>query len=116
VSGAQSWSDLHNAFSRFGKNADGVVAGAFTDRVSWLLAERWDSLNELRLLVRKDKPFERFVLLNLNEAVPADRAKKIHDNAKQECSLPENIKLCQNIIKSLEQTSVGNNRARPHRD
>lgn len=101
VSGAQNWSDLHKAFIRFGKNADGVVAGAFTDKVSWLLAERWGSLNELRLLADKDKRFERFVLSNLNEAVPEDRAKKIFENAKRECSLRANVDLCQKIIKSL---------------
>ena len=101
VSGAQNWSDLHKAFIRFGKNADGVVAGAFTDKVSWLLAERWGSLNELRLLAIKDKRFEKFVLQNLNEAVPADRAKKIFENAERECSLRANVDLCQKIIKSL---------------
>jgi hypothetical protein len=103
VSEAQNWSDLHKAFSRFGKNADGVVAGAFTDRISWLLAERWGSLNELRLLAGKDKRFAKFVLANLNEAVPADRARKIHENAKNECSPRANMELCQKIIKSLEQ-------------
>lgn len=101
VSGAQNWSDLHKAFIRFGKNAYGVVAGAFTDKVSWLLAERWGSLNELRLLAIKDKRFEKFVLSNLNEAVPADRAKKIFENAERECSLRANVDLCQKIIKSL---------------
>ena len=78
---ANTWSDLYTAYLRLGKNADGVVAGAFTGKVSSLLADRWDLVNDLRMLSSKDKRFMNFVMKNINEAVPADRARKIMENS-----------------------------------
>jgi len=102
---ANTWSDLYTAYLRLGKNADGVVAGAFTDKVSSLLADRWDLVNELRMLSSKDKGFMNFVLKNINEAVPADRARKIMENSTKECFPKENKQLCQRIVQSLDGVS-----------
>jgi len=102
---ANSWSDLYIAYLRLGKNADGVIAGAFTDKVSSLLADRWDLVNDLRMLSSKDKRFMNFVMKNINEAVPADRARKIMENSTKECFPKENKQLCQKIIQSLDRVS-----------
>ena len=102
---ANTWLDLYTAYLRLGKNADGVVAGAFTDKVSSLLADRWDLVNELRMLGSKDKRFINFVLKNINEAIPADRAKKIMENSTKECFPKENEQLCQKIVQSLDRVS-----------
>ena len=104
---ANTWSDLYTAYLRLGKNADGVVAGAFTDKVSSLLADRWDLVNELQTLGSKDKRFMNFVMQNINEAIPADRAKKIMENSTKECFPKENKQLCQKIVQSLDRVSKG---------
>ena len=41
VAGARTWMQLHEAYRRYGKKPDGVVAGAFTEAVSILLADHW---------------------------------------------------------------------------
>ena len=102
---AKNWSDVYKAYQHFGKKADGVVAGAFTDKVSTLLAERWDLLDELRVLGAKDKRFMKFVMSNINEAVPANLGKTIRENATNQCSPKEHKQLCQKIIQSLERAS-----------
>jgi len=100
---AKNWSDVYKAYQHLGKKADGVVAGAFTDKVSTLLAERWDLLDELRVLGAKDKRFMKFVMSNINEAVPSNVGKKIRENATNKC--PEKEQLCKKIIQSLERVS-----------
>ena len=102
---ANTWSDLYAAYLHLGKNADGVVAGAFTDKVSSLLADRWDLVNDLRMLGSKDKRFMNFVMKNINEAIPADRARKIMESSTKECFPKENKQLCQKIIQSLNRVS-----------
>ena len=102
---ANTWSDLYAAYLHLGKNADGVVAGAFTDKVSSLLADRWDLVNDLRMLGSKDKRFMNFVMKNINEAVPADRARKIMENSTKECFPKENKQVCQKIVQSLDRVS-----------
>jgi len=102
---ARNWTDVLKAYQQFGEKADGVVAGAFTDKVSTLLAERWDLLDELRVLVAKDKRFMEFVMSNINEAVPAHLGKTIRANATNQCFPKEHKQLCQKIIQSLDRVS-----------
>ena len=99
---AKTWSDLYAAYLRHGENADGVVAGAFTDKVSSLMADRWDLVSDLRMLGSKDKRFLNFVMKNINEAVPADRAKKIMENSTKQCFPKENKQLCSVAVRQLD--------------
>lgn len=102
---ARDWWDVYCVYQRFGRKADGVVAGAFTEKVSLLLADKWESLNELREIGSKDRQFIRFVIRHVNSAVPFDRGKKIRENAIKNCSPKENKQLCQNIVQALDQAS-----------
>lgn len=97
-----NWSDLYKAYRHLGRKADGVVAGAFTDKVSTLLAERWDLLDELSALGHRDEQFIKFVMSNINEATPAHLGSKIRHNATNLCPSKEQRALCQKIIQSLE--------------
>ena len=67
---ARNWHDLYAIYKRLGRTADGVVAGAFTDKVSELLADQWSTVSDLQRIVRRDTAFRKFVLTNINEAVP----------------------------------------------
>jgi len=104
---SKNWSDLYNAYKRIGKNADGVVAGAFTDKVSQLLADDWERLSELRSITRNDRTFLRFVTLNLNEAVPSNRAIKIRENAISKCPPEQKKDICDKLLKALDRPSKG---------
>lgn len=99
---SRNWSDLYSAYKHFGRKADGVVAGAFTDKVSLLLADDWQRLAELRSIARKDKGFMRFVTINLNEAVPANRAAKIRENATNSCSSEQHKDICRKLVRALD--------------
>ena len=48
-----------------------------------------------------------FVMKNINEAIPADRARKILENSTKECFPKENKQLCQKIVQSLDRVSKG---------
>jgi hypothetical protein len=104
VSNAMDWSELYKAYKRFGKNADGVVAGAFSEKVSELLADRWDLINQLRILGTKDKQFLSFVMYYLGVmGVTTEQDLRIRENATNKCFPKDNKQLCQNIIRSLDQ-------------
>lgn len=98
----RSWQELHAVYRRLGGTADGVVAGAFTDKVSELLADRWRTVGDLQQIVRRDAAFRRFVLANINEAVPADRAKRIESNIATGCPDRATQALCDELLNALE--------------
>jgi hypothetical protein len=100
VYAAKSWSDVRKTYRRFGGNADGVVAGAYVDKISELLDEQWSSVNDLNRLTKHDIRFQLFVLKHLNEAVSADRANRIKHNAEQMCP-SEAHALCEKISSRL---------------
>jgi hypothetical protein len=102
---SKNWSELYRAYQLYGKESDGVVAGAFTDTVSSLLAERWELLDELRQLGTKDKKFMKFIMSNINQAVPSNRATKIRDKATSQCGAKENKALCRKIVRAIDQTA-----------
>lgn len=85
VYSAKDWNELYQAYKSLRRKADGVVAGAFVDKISSLLDERWDRLAELQRIVTRDQRFHQFVINQLNEAVPADTAKRIKNSADNNC-------------------------------
>lgn len=98
---ARNWHDLYTIYKRLGRTADGVVAGAFTDKVSELLAGQWPTVSDLQRIVRGDTAFRRFVLANINEAVPKDRAKRIQNNAATACPDHATQVLCDQVLTAL---------------
>lgn len=98
---AANWHDLYAIYKRLGRTADGVVAGAFTDKVSELLADQWSTASDLERIVRRDKAFRKFVLANINEAVTADRAKRIESNAATACPDSATQTLCDQLLNAL---------------
>lgn len=99
---SRNWSELYSAYRQFGRKSDGVVAGAFTDKVSFLLADDWARLSDLRSIAGKDKEFMRFVTINLNEAVPADRATRIRENATNNCTSERDKQICRRLVRALD--------------
>jgi hypothetical protein len=105
VSAAKDWAEFYKAYRRFGKNADGVVAETFSDKVSELLADRWDLINDLRVRGNRDKRFMNFVMYYLEVlGAPKDREDRIRENATKNCFPKENQQLCRDIIRSLDRS------------
>lgn len=98
---AANWHDLYAIYKQLGRTVDGVVAGAFTDKVSELLAEQWSTVSELERITRRDKVFRKFVLANINEAVTADRASRIESNAATACPDSAMQTFCDQLLNAL---------------
>lgn len=96
VGTATSWRQLHDYFAEYEACDDGAVGEGFSESVTILLADHWASVDELRLMVRSDPNFRRFVLRHVDESVPEERLKAIARNAGNRC--PRNLKmLCRDI-------------------
>lgn len=80
-----SWHDLRLAYKAIDGQLDGVVAGAFTDKVAELFADQWAAIHEFARLSGTDPDFGHAVLAAINEAVTQDRAVIIRTNATYTC-------------------------------
>lgn len=85
VYAVRNWQDLRRVYCEFHGEVDGVVAGAFVDKVSQLLDEQWQTVSLLNQMIKANKQFNEFILANLNDAVPADRAVRIKKHAERSC-------------------------------
>jgi hypothetical protein len=97
----RSWGKLYSAFRRYGPCDDGAIGEGFSESVSVLMAEEWDSFDELARLTRKDRAFKAFVLKHLDATVPAERLAKIAQLAEAHCSKGSKS-LCLDVLKALE--------------
>lgn len=104
---SRNWSELYQAYKRYGERADGVVAGAFSEQISIFLADRWQALPELRRISNKDHLFFEFVVRNLDEAVPADRANRILTHAQAACPSRDEKWICEKLIETLQSPTSG---------
>lgn len=98
-----SWKDLHVAHKGLIGRLDGVVAGAFTEKVGDLFAENWQLLDEYAEVSALDKRFAADVLAALNEAIPATQAAKIASNARTRCPA-RHSSICKQITSALAPT------------
>jgi len=99
-----SWGELRSVHKGLVGRLDGVVAGAFTDKVAELFAERWTSLDEFAELSRIDSTFGSDVIAAVNEAVTQDRAVVIRANATRHCP-PKHVTICRQLIAALDTAS-----------
>lgn len=100
VFGAANWHELQVVHRDLAKRLDGVVAGAFTEKVAELLAERWDLLDEFVELSAGDRTFKSDVIAALNEAVTQEHAVKILANAQNRCP-SKYVGLCSQLVDAL---------------
>lgn len=92
----RSWGQLHQQFKRYAHCDDGAIAEGFSESVTVLLAEHWETVRQLGVAVTIDPAFRKFVIRHIDETVPAERLKQIAKNASKRCS--RNLKnLCSDI-------------------
>lgn len=103
---AKSWRQLHQFYKRYSHCDDGAIAEGFSDSVTSLLADHWQEINQLEVVLRGDSSFRKFVLQHIDQTVPLDRLYRIAENAHKRCNQAHKI-LCRDIeaaaIKSIHQ-------------
>ena len=95
-----SWSELRVVHKDFVGRLDGVVAGAFTEKVAELFAEQWQLLDEYAQLSARHKIFATDVMAALNKAVPQAQAAQIVTNARTSCPT-RHAGLCKQLLDAL---------------
>lgn len=102
ISSIKNWQDVHSFFATLKQCDDGGMAEGISDAVVKLLANKWDSVEELAILTRQDKNFQEWVLIHINATVNGDDLESIISHARDECPA-DNRKLCENIGTSAKQ-------------
>jgi hypothetical protein len=112
ISRSANWQDLRAAHKALGGRLDGVVAGAFTDKVAELFAERWISPPEFARLSAKDPVFGSAVMAAVNEAVTQDQAAMMRNNATHKCP-PDQVRVCDRLVQALDAAAKKGGGVRP---
>lgn len=93
---ATSWRQLHRQFEQYAHCDDGAIAEGFSESITLLLADHWETLRQIEPMIVAEPPFREFIVRHIDETVPAERLQRIGRNAGQQC--PHNLKsLCQDI-------------------
>ncbi len=79
------WDAVKRSFIKFSNCDDGAISEGYSETVSRLLADHWDSTVELIVLTKNDNAFEAFVIKHVDETVPSERLKKIVTNTREHC-------------------------------
>ena len=110
ITDARTWKQVYKLFKRNGRKADGVVAEAFSDRIGYLLSERWSRFSELERLCIDDPDFKRFLLRMISEVIPRKRLIAIVHNARRAAKggsasplLGDLIRECELVLKKEAQ-------------
>lgn len=96
ASSLKSWDGVYEAYKNFSHCDDGAISEGYSDSISRLLAEGWNSSNRLNQLTSRDGNFERFVLRHIDELMSPGQAAKIRENVDIKCPLHAES-LCQAI-------------------
>jgi len=94
----KTWKALYDAFLRYSQCDDGAVAGGFSESVSTVLAERWNTLRQGAALMDRDAKFKAFVFRHVGEETPADRWAKIAKNASSNCP-KQQVAFCKELLR-----------------
>jgi hypothetical protein len=97
-----SWQSIASVFRRFSKCDDGSIAEGFSDRISRLLADHWEQVQDLAALSRTTPGLESFVVRHLDETIKLSDARKIEYLAWNACP-KEAEALCRRIKEKLIQ-------------
>jgi hypothetical protein len=83
VAKVTDWGGLHKAFLRYKSCDDGSIGESFSDRVTVLLSDKWDTLPQLGQLIAKDRAFAAFVIRHIDETSDPSNLQRITSNARQ---------------------------------
>lgn len=95
-----NWAAVENYYTQYKQCDDGYLAEGSADSITYLMAEKWQTLPELNNLIKRKGPkFEQFTLDHISEITGQDRLKKLQTLSSHSC--PKGLKpLCGKINKA----------------
>ncbi len=99
----KNWNDLKQLFKRYRGCDNGALAEGYSDFVVRTLADRWDTLEELKKLAAEDKTFEDFVLKHIDASADPAHIVVVLTNVKERCPA-DSAQICSAIEKAVRKT------------
>jgi hypothetical protein len=96
------WKKVHAFYSEFAACDDGEVADLFSEAVLNLLTKHWVEINVLMSEIKKDQPFQEFVLNHVDSTADTEDLKRVRANATNHCPKEESS-LCAAIAKTADE-------------
>ena len=85
-SSLKSWQNIYDSYKKYQQCDDGAIAEGYSDSITGLMANNWDTLKDLKMFTETDKEFLKFILRHIDTSVDPDDVKKVSDNASQHCA------------------------------
>ena len=82
----KSWQNIYDSYRKYQQCDDGAIAEGYSDSITGLMANNWDTLKDLKMFTETDKEFLKFILRHIDASVDPDNVKKVSDNAGQHCA------------------------------
>jgi hypothetical protein len=82
----KSWQNIYDSYRKYQQCDDGAIAEGYSDLITGLMANNWDTLKDLKMFTETDKEFLKFVLRHIDASVDPDDVKKVSINASQHCA------------------------------
>jgi hypothetical protein len=82
----KNWQNIYDSYKKYQQCDDGAIAEGYSDLITGLMANNWDTLKDLKMFTETDKEFLKFILRHIDASVDPDDVKKVSDNASQHCA------------------------------
>jgi hypothetical protein len=97
----KSWQDVYSSYRKYSHCDDGAIAEGYSDSITKLLANNWETLKDLKRFAEADKDFLKFILRHIDATADPEDSQKVYNNASQRC--PKDFSnLCSLIRKAAE--------------
>jgi len=97
----ESWQDVYSSYKKYSHCDDGAIGEGYSDSITKLLANNWETLKDLKRFTDADKDFLKFILRHINASADSKDIQKVYDNASQRCP-KDSSNLCSLIRKEAE--------------
>lgn len=104
ASSLYDWNSIYKSYLRFKNCDDGAIAEGYSESISRMLGEKWIEIQELQMLIHRDKNFRKFVIRHIDETIPAERLLTIRRNALERCPRTTG-NFCKSIIIVIDKIS-----------
>jgi hypothetical protein len=101
ASSLKTWSAVHRSFRTYAHCDDGAIGEGYSESITLLLANRWNTLPSLARLAASDPKFERFVMRHVDATVPKERLARISAHAKHRCPKGQRP-LCRRLLEATK--------------
>ena len=77
------WEAVFRSYQRFRACHDGAISEGYSDSISQILADDWETFDDLAALAKRSRGFEDFVVRHLDETVGYWTAHQIRTNLER---------------------------------